>query len=146
MNGEFYSRFDDWRKYTATRCDDVYNSYDRHIIRCDDDYYWNSSSLRRDISNISTDNFIISEEEDEVYIYRKTTIFDQIAKEVLEELDPENEFLYINGFTNDSGGINICTSGNKNNMIYMFDFNSNSEEEKSRFKTSISKWIMSLDV
>lgn len=143
MSGEFYSRFDDWRKYTATRCDDIY-SYDRHIIRCDDDYYWTSSSLRRDISNISTDNFIISEEENE--IYRKTMIFDQIAKEVLEELDPEKEFLYINRFTNDSGCINICTSENKNNMIYMFDFNSNSEEERSRFKTSISKWVMSLNV
>lgn len=143
MSGEFYSRFDDWRKYTATRCDDIY-SYDRHIIRSDDDYYWTSSSLRRDISNISTDNFIISNEENE--IYRKTMIFDQIAKEVLEELDPEKEFLYINGFTNDSGGINICTSENKQTMIYMFDFNSNSEEERSRFKTSISKWVMSLNV
>lgn len=144
MSGEFYSRFDDWKKYTATGYDDIYSYDDRHIIRSDD-YYWASSPLRRDISNISTDNFIISEEEDE--IYRKTVIFDQIAIEVLEELDPEKEFLYINGSTNDLGGINIiCTSGNKQNMIYMFDFNSNSEEERSRFKTSISKWVMSLNV
>ena len=143
MDGEFYSRFDNRRKYTATGYDDIY-SYDRHIIRSYDDYYWTSSSLRRDISNISTDNFIISEEENE--IRRKTMIFDRIAKEVLEELDPEKEFLYVDGFTNDSGIINICTSRNKHNMFFMFDFNSNSEEEKSRFKTSISKWVMSLNV
>ena len=42
MDGEFYSRFDNRRKYTATGYDDIY-SYDRHIIRSYDDYYWTLS-------------------------------------------------------------------------------------------------------
>lgn len=136
MNGDFYSSFDRYRS-------DLFDSIYDYKIRSSDDYWTTASSTLGRKLTFDHDYFIEDEESEKLYM--KLSVFDKMARDVLDELDPGHEFLYINGFTNDNGGIKVSTSDNKKNMFYIFDFNSDSEKEKSRFKSSISKWILSED-
>lgn len=137
MNGDFYSSFD---RYRSDLSDAI---YDYKIRSSDDDYLTTASSILGRELIFDRDYFIEDEESEKLYI--KLSVFDKMARDVLDELDPEHEFLYINGFTNDNGGIKVGTSNNKKNMFYIFDINSDIEKEKSRFKSSISKWVLSED-
>jgi len=129
MNGDFYSSFD---RYRSDLEDAIYD----YKIRSRDDYWTTTDSST--LGRVLHDYFIEDEESEKPNT--KLSVFERMAREVLYELDPEHEFLYINGFIKD--GIKVGTPDNTKNMFYIFDLNSDSEKEKSRFKSSISKWIL----
>ena len=90
MNGDFYSSFDRYRS-------DLFDSIYDYKIRSSDDYWTTASStLGRKLT--FDHNYFIEDEESEK-LYMKLSVFDKMARDVLDELDPGHEFLYISGFT-----------------------------------------------